>query len=342
MVKFFLSHSTKDTEIVESFNEQFLRLALDASPDDVYCTSVKGTLPTGEYFTEEILQNLMDAEVVIFLITKQFLNSDYCLAEIGAAWALKKKMYPLLLDQLDFNALKNTPLQSIQSIRVVDSSDISLLADQLHKGGLIEAPENVLLNAKATLFLDTTKKYMNSDEEVDTEKIQELKKEYEDAQKYIDDKEKEILSLKSTIEKIKQAKDSKEIDRIQLEGVDEVETFQNFAKEIRSCLKDLDPLVHVAIFYELFTDEDFKTSNRLEQLKHLVLGKLLLVDDETIITPNLEHPKIKKCEEKLIAFNTFLQTSPELIQYLEKEYEDIIGLDNINFWKRTFDVRMSI
>ena len=45
----FISHSTKDRELVEQIVE-LLQLGMGVEPSKIFCTSLEGTLPTGEDF----------------------------------------------------------------------------------------------------------------------------------------------------------------------------------------------------------------------------------------------------------------------------------------------------
>ena len=84
--KIFLSHAHADIALVERFVD-FLKLGLDISRQDIYCSSL-GTVPTGQNFIENIQQNVSGCKLVILLITESFLQSKFCLCEVGAAWAL--------------------------------------------------------------------------------------------------------------------------------------------------------------------------------------------------------------------------------------------------------------
>lgn len=50
--------------------------------------------------------SLKECEVVIFLLTKNFYNSEYCLNEMGAVWYSDKKFIPVMLGNLNFNDMK--------------------------------------------------------------------------------------------------------------------------------------------------------------------------------------------------------------------------------------------
>ncbi|MGK9391311.1 toll/interleukin-1 receptor domain-containing protein [Bacillus sp. 8A6] len=343
MTKFFVSHSTNDPEIVECFNEQFLRLALGIPKEQIYCTSVQGTLHIGEHFNDEILENLQNSEVVIFLITKKFLKSNYCLAELGAAWALGKKVYPLLLDQLDYHVLNSTPFHGRQSIKVSELSSINQLADEFFKMNWINPFHSAQLNSKATMLLNAIKDNENTEEMPSVEEFTQLKNQFEEAQNYINEQETKVVMLEKAIEDLKLTKDSKEVLKYELQGNSDKQTFENHISKIRSYLKKIDLIVISAIYHENFNkDEEFWISNP-DKIKELSASQLLSVDyDDFEIKYNSEHPKLKKCVDLLLKLDDFLANSNKLIDSLEDEFEDVISLRNINFWNRFFNVRVII
>lgn len=111
--KVFISHAANDRILALSFTE-FLQLSMGLAKEDIYCTSINGTLRTGKEFIPDIKEKLTDCQVVIFLITPEYLKSKFCLAELGAAWALNQNIYPLLASSLDFSCLNDTPLKGIE------------------------------------------------------------------------------------------------------------------------------------------------------------------------------------------------------------------------------------
>lgn len=90
MAKIFLSHSTKNKELVENFIE-FLQLALGISRGDIFCTIAVEELYTGENFMERIRKELQDSTAVISLITDEYLRSKMCLIDMGAGWSMAGK-----------------------------------------------------------------------------------------------------------------------------------------------------------------------------------------------------------------------------------------------------------
>ncbi|MES5395654.1 TIR domain-containing protein [Bacillus amyloliquefaciens] len=344
MAKFFVSHSIQDHEVVNKFNENFLRLALGVQPEEIFCTSDRGTLQIGGNFNDDILENLKESEVVIFLITKNFLKSKYCLAELGAAWALKKEAYPLLLDELDFSVLQSTPFSGRQSIRFNDKTNIIQFADELRNLNLVNDFSSVLVNSKAEILFDAIKSNESVEEEAPTvEQMSKLESEYREAMNYIKEYEKKIGELEKFIDNLKETKDLNEINKLEMEGSNEEETFENYIGELSRNLSRLDPIVASAIYFNLFSQEEFWAKLDSSRLKRLTASKYIYVDyDELRINYNSDHPKIKKCVRNLKLLDDFLISSPNLVEWLEEKYEEVISLDNINFWLRFFSIHIVI
>ena len=102
----FISHSSKDKDIISSFVEQILRLGLGLTPDDIAYTSEEsfGVEP-GENIAKYIHENISGATVVLLMISPSYRQSEVCLNEMGAAWALGKKCVSVVLPGADFSYL---------------------------------------------------------------------------------------------------------------------------------------------------------------------------------------------------------------------------------------------
>ena len=102
----FISHSSKDKDIISSFVEQILRLGLGLTPDDIAYTSEEpfGVEP-GENIAKYIRENISGATVVLLMISPNYRQSEVCLNEMGAAWALGKKCISVVLPGADFSYL---------------------------------------------------------------------------------------------------------------------------------------------------------------------------------------------------------------------------------------------
>lgn len=133
MARLFISHSSKDKIIMDSFLE-FLQLGMGVERDDIFCTAYAKDLVSGEAFMETIRLELNDCEAVISLVTEEYLRSKFCLAEMGAAWAMSKHYFPITT--MPIERLKSTPLSGLQLRRLDSNSDMGAVYDELLECGI--------------------------------------------------------------------------------------------------------------------------------------------------------------------------------------------------------------
>lgn len=122
-MKIFISHSSKDKELVLMFVDLLVR-GFHIDNDEIFCTSMDNTLRVGEDFIKSIKENLHDSEIVLFLITQNYIDSKFCVMEMGAAWAFKDNIFPIIVPPLDYNVLNDTPLKIIQSMILSDAEEL--------------------------------------------------------------------------------------------------------------------------------------------------------------------------------------------------------------------------
>lgn len=98
--KIFISHSSKDKTIVEAFTN-LLRLGANISHDDIFCTSIEEMkIKNGEDIRLHIQNNVNFADFAILLISPNYKQSEICLNEMGAVWAVDKKVRTYVLPGL--------------------------------------------------------------------------------------------------------------------------------------------------------------------------------------------------------------------------------------------------
>lgn len=154
MKKLFISHSSKDRKLVEEFIE-FLQLGMGVKKADIFCTAYPEILATGRGFVEEIHKQMQECEMVLFIITEEYLQSAFCLAEMGAAWGMGKQCFPLLT--VDYRRLDGTPLLGIQMRKLSSIDDMSVLYDELHKCGILDEYQTAEFNRRLSKFVESVK-----------------------------------------------------------------------------------------------------------------------------------------------------------------------------------------
>ena len=164
-MKIFISHSSKDKELVLMFVDLLVQ-GFHIDYDDIFCTSMDNALRVGEDFIKSIKENLLDSEIVLFLVTQNYIDSKFCIMEMGAAWAFKDNIFPIIVPPLDYSILNDTPLKIIQSMILSDAED---LFKKLYEYKLVEKKIIPRLNFihehglfdKIKQFTDDVKIYVN-------------------------------------------------------------------------------------------------------------------------------------------------------------------------------------
>jgi hypothetical protein len=130
MPRLFISHAAKDEGLVEEFVD-LLQVGIGVHPDDVFCSSLPGmNIPTGKAFIEHIRSQVINPELVLLVITPNFLRSQFCNNEVGATWALSLPIHPLLVPPIGFADVRGV-LDGMQSAKLDDKEALNDLRDDL-------------------------------------------------------------------------------------------------------------------------------------------------------------------------------------------------------------------
>jgi len=104
--KIFISHSSKDKNIVEKFVDHILMLGIGLSAEDIFCTSIEDmAIKNGEDIRNHIHTNIQNVDFSILLISQHYKNSEICINEMGAVWAYNNNVRLYLLPDVDFNEI---------------------------------------------------------------------------------------------------------------------------------------------------------------------------------------------------------------------------------------------
>jgi len=104
--KIFISHSSKDKDIMEKFSDFILQLGIGLSHEDIFCTSIEDMgIKNGEDIRNHIKHNVQSADFSFLMISKNYKESEICLNEMGAVWAADNRVRYYLLPDVDFNEI---------------------------------------------------------------------------------------------------------------------------------------------------------------------------------------------------------------------------------------------
>lgn len=104
--KFFISHSSDDKDIVNSFIKEILKIGCGFKDEDIFCTLDSTAIRTGDDFRDKIIENMKQCDYILLFISENYNSSDVCKNEMGAAWALdSKRILPFILPGISFEQM---------------------------------------------------------------------------------------------------------------------------------------------------------------------------------------------------------------------------------------------
>lgn len=95
---FFVSYPHKEREWVRRFVE-----ALEHHDFKIWYD--EKIIPPGESFVEKLREGLQNSNAMIYIVTPEALNSRWALMELGGALGLKKKIIPLVAEDVPIGEL---------------------------------------------------------------------------------------------------------------------------------------------------------------------------------------------------------------------------------------------
>src|ERR1700753_3483891 len=108
----FISPSVRDKASMEILADLVSSMGMDQI--DVFSSSSPGfDIPAGTPFFHHIEKMLRRSAFIIQFLTPAFLDSDFCMLEVGAALA-QEKTFPILIPPLTVHDLEGSPLTGLQ------------------------------------------------------------------------------------------------------------------------------------------------------------------------------------------------------------------------------------
>lgn len=113
MTQVFLAYASKDKAVMEK-----IRNSLRREGFTVWTNTTD--IQTGEAFEKAIGRGIEQADNIVYLLSPEALNSDYCQQELNYALSLNKRIIPVLVRETDPQQLP-TVLRSLQYIDLTDN-----------------------------------------------------------------------------------------------------------------------------------------------------------------------------------------------------------------------------
>jgi hypothetical protein len=121
----FISHCHADQALAEGLID-LLEAAISIEPQEIRASSVPGCkLQAGCRVDDQLHSDIAQAKVVLLIVTKQVSDSPYVLFELGAAWGLNKRIFPLTTPDVDLIDLDRVlgPIASLHRLDLANNSE---------------------------------------------------------------------------------------------------------------------------------------------------------------------------------------------------------------------------
>jgi hypothetical protein len=207
----FISHSAKNKEIADHLCAFIARLGVKEKK--IFCSSVVGQgIGNGEKLNNAIATAIRKSSLLIFLISYDFINSSYCMEELGVGWYLsqqgKATCYYLVLPDIELSDLVGFVNSKIDKFSFLDnthSNELSALSCDLCKQLNLKMKSHTEITNAETVFLSSIKsttealilahKERKQEIEKHANEIEALKQLLEQAQIKIENSEASITKL---------------------------------------------------------------------------------------------------------------------------------------------------
>lgn len=337
----FLSHAVADAKLAELLT-RLLGTGFGLTGDAVFCSSLPGrTIPGGFDFIDHIKKSLEESKVVVLLLTENYLASQFCLAEIGAAWISKEDVIPLVVRPFTRGKLKAT-LSITQAWKLDDDDDLNSFADDLVRVLEIKI-NNAQWGVEKRAFLESVQTAIANQKPptvIDPSEFEKLKDELSYAEESISELRIELEGRDKLIGEIKKLKDTDEVRAIELANLNEMEAFEQIASELSTALNELPSAASEAVFHsargESLPAPEFGYTDSEDEWRDIRTAcKKNMLSDEEPFTLNGDHPKVRKALDALSRLSDFMDFhESELRALIEAEYDLTYSLHDEDFWRQ--------
>ena len=160
----------------------------------------------GEKLNDAICKAIKKSKLLIYLLSNDFLNSSYCMEELGIGWYLESlkraTCFYLILPDIDLSELKgfiNSKINKFSFVDLEHKEDLGLFAiDVTKKLGIKTPAHQIVLNASKTFFSASEALLIKTKERRDNSKKNDeyKKKEIQDLKHKLEEKIGIINNLK--------------------------------------------------------------------------------------------------------------------------------------------------
>lgn len=155
----FISHSSQNIEIVQHFCTAIKAMGVEG--DSIFCSSIPGQgVNNGQKLNDTIFNSINECDLLVYFISYDFINSPYCIEELGIGWYRSQKKesdcFYLLVPDISFSEIGGFVNSQIDKFTVIDDDhkdDFGLLLENIcEKLELAMPKHSAFLNIEKVFF----------------------------------------------------------------------------------------------------------------------------------------------------------------------------------------------
>ena len=290
--KVFISHAAADRELADAF-VRFLRLGGDLRRGEILCTSLEGTnVAWGEDFVAEIRRELTGSRLVVQLLTPAFLESSFCVCELGAQWAMGLVCFPILVPPVTYADLPSVS-EHLNVPRIDEPRELDGLYRVIAPDGDVADWNKWREEFEAGLrpLLDEIRE--RGFTKVPAERHADLQQIYREQQARSDALELETRKLQKQLDELASRRERADVLEV-LTDEDIEQQLEATLARARDAFSPLPSLAIEAIFHE-HTGEIFApdTWERGDDIDEAVRDRFVVRGEGRILEPNRSDPQVR-------------------------------------------------
>lgn len=284
------------------------------------------------------------------MLTPSYFKSNFCLCELGAAWAMFHKIFPILVPPLGFNDVKDA-LTGVQALKVDDDISYNELRDYLYTELNIKIKSSTKWDVKRKKFLKKLNKIIKNiviPNEVSFEEFQDIKNKYDESLEEFDNYESEIDELKKYIEELENCKDAGEVKLIKSKNKKAASLMEEF-DEIIENISSFGENVSTEVFKFILSEhygKPYKIDFYSDQEEFMAAARYNYISTDDEVSVNWQNRKLSDLHSHLGDLSTFLEEYDEeketemsvFFEMYDDKYQSPLEPNNQEFWEEHYSI----
>jgi hypothetical protein len=340
----FISHAAVDSVIADVVVD-ILNTAIGINvTEQVFCTSLEGMkIPPGKDFKEFIREQIQEPKIVVLLVSQNYLASQFCLAELGASWAMSHRIIPFLIPPTSYEDMKAV-LVNVNALNIYSSSDWNE-ALQVFKDELGIDPNVNRWERKRDEQLKRLNPLLKEQPDpplIPFKKLKIAEERLAGANEEIAELEAEVARKDILLAKLRKMKPAKEVAAVELESLPAAEAFKELVHSVSTAFGSLPGIVIDALYYQQRGEKlpvpkygHFDSDDNFDEIRSAIEDGYL-VDTEPGFEIADDSPPIQEALSALHRMESWMFDNDEFGEVYLKDKGHQFSLSNRKFWNLNF------